>query len=109
CGAPFLSSVADTATSSARVSHFFGAVQVERFRDAAAFRQDMDRFLRELRQTPPAEGEERVYFAGQKEFECEAEAARLGVPLLAQEYDGLCAIGAARGVAAPHDVAAPPV
>ena len=108
CGAPFLSSVADTATSSARVSHFFGAVQVERFRDAAAFRQDMDHFLRELRQTPPAEGEERVYFAGQKEFECEAETARLGVPLLAQEYDGLCAIGAARGVAVPRSAAAPP-
>ena len=101
CGAPFLRDVADTGTSSARVSHFFGAVQIDRFREPRAFRHDMDAMLRSLRECPPAEGEERVYFAGLKEFEHEALCERLGVPLLKQVYQDLCAIGDRWGVASP--------
>jgi LDH2 family malate/lactate/ureidoglycolate dehydrogenase len=100
-GAPFLRGVADTGTSSARVSHFFGAVQIDRFRDPQAFRRDMDAMLASLRASPTAEGEERVYFAGLKEFEHEAMCERLGVPLLEQVYQELCAIGDQRGVAPP--------
>jgi L-2-hydroxycarboxylate dehydrogenase (NAD+) len=94
CGAPFGPSIADTATSSGRVNHFFGAIQIGAFRDPGAFRRDMDRMLRGLRSSPPAEGAERVYFAGQKEFEHEAGVQRLGVPLLQQTYDQLVKIGA---------------
>lgn len=89
CGAPFGVDVQDTGTSSARVSHFFGAVSIDRFRDPREFRRDMDRLLRQLRECPVAEGAERVYFAGLKEFEAEAECERLGVPLLAQTYSAL--------------------
>ena len=103
CGAPFGSGVVDAATSSGRVSHFFGAIKIAGFRDPEAFRRDMDRMLRDLRNSPPAEGAERVYFAGQKEFEKEAECSRLGVPMLGKTYDQLCAIGA------QHDVAPPPM
>ena len=81
CGAPFGQQVFDTATSSARVSQFFGAIKIGAFRDPAEFRKDMDRMLRDLRLCPPVAGAERVYFAGQKEFEHEDEARRLGVPL----------------------------
>lgn len=81
CGAPFGAQVSDTATSSARVSHFFGAIQIGAFREPRAFRTDMDRMLQELRESAPAAGAERVYFAGQKEFEHEAEVNRRGVPL----------------------------
>jgi len=98
CGAPFGAGVADTEESSGRVSHFFGAVRIDRFRAPREFRRDMDRLLRDLRECPPAEGMERVYFAGQKEFEHEAQCARLGVPLLAQTYTQLCEIGKAYGV-----------
>jgi LDH2 family malate/lactate/ureidoglycolate dehydrogenase len=101
CGAPFGPEVADTATSSGRVSHFFGAIQIEAFRDPAGFRHDMDRMLEGLRLTPTAEGAERVYFAGQKEFEQEAESSRLGVKLLSKTYDGICQIGAEHGVDSP--------
>jgi LDH2 family malate/lactate/ureidoglycolate dehydrogenase len=104
CGAPFGPELADTATSSARVGHFFGAVRIDTFRDPQAFRQDMDRMLQGLRACPPAEGEERVYFAGQKEFEHEAACLRLGVPLLRQTYDELCGIGAEHGVEPPQIV-----
>ena len=93
CGAPFGSHLSDTETSSGRVSHFFGALRIDTFRDPREFRRDMDRLLRELRHCPPAAGAGRVYFAGQKEFEKEAESLRLGVPLLSATYDQLCAIG----------------
>lgn len=101
CGAPFGARVADTATSSGRVSHFFGAIRIDAFRDPDEFRTDMDRLLCDLRTAPPAEGAERVYFAGQKEFENEDESARLGVPLLRKTYDGICEIGQKYGVESP--------
>ena len=101
CGAPFGSDLADTETSSARVSHFFGAIQVAAFRDPREFRRDMDRLLRGLRNCPPAEGAERVYFAGQKEFEKEEECSRMGVPLLQKTHDQICTIGNEYGVDPP--------
>ena len=91
----------DAQHTSGRVNHFFGAIQIDRFREPSAFRQDMDRLLRDLRETPPAEGAERVYFAGQKEFEHEAECARDGIPLTEKVAAQLRETGAARGVAAP--------
>jgi LDH2 family malate/lactate/ureidoglycolate dehydrogenase len=101
-GAPFGASVADTESSSGRVSHFFGAIRIDTFRDPAAFRHDMDRLLGELRATPPAEGAERVYFAGLKEFEHEQETAEHGVPLLRQTYDHIVRVGQAHGVVPPR-------
>jgi L-2-hydroxycarboxylate dehydrogenase (NAD+) len=101
CGAPFGPDLSDTATSSARVSHFFGAIRIDAFRDPMAFRRDMDRLLAGLRNCPPAEGAERVYFAGLKEFEKEKECLRRGVPLLKKTYDQLCAVGNEHGVVSP--------
>jgi LDH2 family malate/lactate/ureidoglycolate dehydrogenase len=100
-GAPFGPALSDTAESSGRVSHFFGALRIDAFRDPRAFRQDMDRMLKALRNCPPAEGATRVYFAGLKEFEQEAECRRLGIPLLEQTYSQLCTIGYEYGVSPP--------
>jgi LDH2 family malate/lactate/ureidoglycolate dehydrogenase len=105
CGSPFGPGVADTETSSGRVSHFFGAIRIDTFRDPRAFRRDMDRLLAGLRSCPPALGAERVYFAGQKEFEQEADSTRLGVPLLAQTYDQIATVGGAFGIELPPRVA----
>ncbi len=101
CGAPFGADVTDTETSAGRVSHFFGALKIAAFRDPGAFRRDMDRMLRALRESPPAEGAQRVYFAGQKEFEAEAECRRSGIPLLKQTYAQFCDIAAKYHLAPP--------
>ena len=100
-GGDFGADLADTANSTARVSHFFGAIRIDRFRDPADFRRDMDQMLRRLRTSPPAEDAERVYFAGQKEFAEEAAAAREGVRLVTQTYERLRAIGAAHEIEVP--------
>ena len=94
----------DTETSSARVSHFFGAIRIDTFRNPAAFRSDMDRMLQGLRTCPPAEGAERVYFAGLKEWEKEDEHTRHGIELLKNTYDNLCSIGKDCGVESPLPV-----
>lgn len=101
CGASFGQGVFDTAESSARVSHFFGAIKISCFRDPQEFRQDMDQLLRELRECPSAEGEERVYFAGLPELEKEQESNRIGVPLLKKTYDNICEIGKEWGLDGP--------
>jgi LDH2 family malate/lactate/ureidoglycolate dehydrogenase len=101
-GGPMGPEVFDTATSSARVSHFFGAIRVAGFRDPAAFRADMDRMLAALRATPLAEGEARVYFAGLREFEAERACGCAGVPLTRKTYESLCAIGRDLGIGAPE-------
>ena len=98
CGASFGLALTDTSSSSGRVSHFFGALKIDHFREPAGFRQDMDRMLRDLRECPTAEGAERVYFAGQKEMEHEATVNRDGVPMLRKTYDQLCEIGVEYGV-----------
>jgi len=92
-GGPFGPRVFDTADSSARVSHFFAAFRVDMFRDPLEFRQDMDDMLAEYRKAQPAEGTERVYFAGLKELEQERLAAEKGVPLTEKVYHTLREIG----------------
>jgi L-2-hydroxycarboxylate dehydrogenase (NAD+) len=97
-GGGFGPDIADTPGSSARVSHFFGAIRVEAFRDPEVFRHDMDRMLAALRTSPPAAGEERVFFAGLKELEHAAACERLGVPLPAEVYTQLVETGARLGI-----------
>lgn len=104
CGAPFGADVYDTEVSSARVSHFFGAIKISCFRDPQEFRQDMDRMLKALRECPPAEDQEQVYFAGQQEFDLDQESRRIGVPLLKKTYDAICKIGEEFGLAEPQIV-----
>ena len=100
-GGDFGADIADEPGSHARVSHFFGAVQVAAFQEPGTFRAAMDRMLRDLRATPPAEGEDRVYYAGLKEFEHEAECARTGVPLTAKVYAQLVEVANDRDVCPP--------
>lgn len=92
-GGPSGPHVFDTADSSARVSHFFGAFRVDMFRDPSEFRRDMDAMLSEYRSAQPAEGADRVYFAGLKELEQERQAAENGVPLTEMVYAKLKEIG----------------
>ena len=100
-GSAFGPEIADTPGSSARVSHFFGAIRVEAFREVGGFRRDMDRLLRGLRESTPADGEERVYYAGLKELEHEAACAQHGVSVSRKVYDQLVTTGQRLGVPVP--------
>lgn len=69
--------------------HFFGALNVASFRAIDPFKADMDRLIRELKSTPPAHGQERVYVAGEIEFETARARAEQGIPLLSSVLKGL--------------------
>jgi LDH2 family malate/lactate/ureidoglycolate dehydrogenase len=57
------------------------AIRLDLFRDPEEFKRDMSRMLDALTKLTPAEGAERVYYAGLKEQEAEALSNRIGVPL----------------------------
>lgn len=82
--------------------HFFGAIRIDTFRPVDEFKRDMDRLLRELKSTPPIEGQERVYAAGEIEFETADERREHGIPLLPSVLKGLRDVGAQVGV--PYDL-----
>jgi LDH2 family malate/lactate/ureidoglycolate dehydrogenase len=97
-GAAFGPALFDTPSSSARVSHFFGAVKIANFRDPILFKQDMDEMLRGLRESPPSQGEERVLYAGLPESEMETESGRRGVPVALDTLKALEKLGSRFGI-----------
>ena len=59
---------------------YFGSYRIDAFTDVDSFKEDIDTFLRGLRETPPAPGHERVYYAGLPEYEEELERREKGIP-----------------------------
>lgn len=63
------------------VGHCFAAIAPARFRPIEEFKADLDDLLRSLKESPKAEGEARIYTAGEPEAECERRRLREGIPL----------------------------
>ncbi|HYA30788.1 MAG TPA: Ldh family oxidoreductase [Acidobacteriota bacterium] len=82
--------------------HFFGAIDPATFRPAPEFKADMDRLIRELKSTPPIAGENRVYVAGEIEFETAEERTERGIPLHSSVLKGLRDVSEQLGV--PYDL-----
>ena len=64
----------------ADVSHHFLAYRIDAFTDSEAFKDEMDVFMKGLRETPPAPGHDRVLYAGLPEHEAERERRVRGIP-----------------------------
>lgn len=80
------------------VGHFFGALRVDYFRPVEEFKKDMDDLMRRLKNSGKAEGHERIYIHGEKEFELEEKYRQNGIPLYFKVYEDLKAIGEEVGV-----------
>jgi LDH2 family malate/lactate/ureidoglycolate dehydrogenase len=100
-GAAFASKVGNPheAQGPANVGHFFAAIHIDCFRPIAEFKQDMDELIRELKESPKAFGQKRIYIAGEKEFETAEQYAREGIPLLENVVTSLTQAGDEIGVA----------
>ncbi len=73
--------------------HFFGAMRIDAFRPASAFRDMMDQWISTLRQAKPARGEEKVLIPGDPERQAEARNSKGGIVLMEnvkQEIARLC-------------------
>ena len=82
--------------------HFFMAVNVEAFRPLAEFKKDMDELILQLKNSPKALGQNRIFIAGEKEFEMAEKNLEQGVPLMAPVVDGLRKSGQEVGI--PFDL-----
>lgn len=51
------------------LGHLFCALDISCFRNAAEFKEDMDKYIQELKSSKKARGEKRIYLHGEKEFE----------------------------------------
>jgi LDH2 family malate/lactate/ureidoglycolate dehydrogenase len=63
------------------VGHCFAAIDPARFRPLDEFKRDMDDMCEALKTAPRAEGQERIYVAGEPEAECERRRRQEGIPL----------------------------
>jgi LDH2 family malate/lactate/ureidoglycolate dehydrogenase len=80
------------------LGHFFGAWQVDAFRPLGDFQAAMDDLQRRLKGGRKAEGQDRIYVAGEKEF-MEAERRRRdGIPLENVVLADLQSLGAELGI-----------
>jgi L-2-hydroxycarboxylate dehydrogenase (NAD+) len=76
-------------TRSSNVGHFFGAVKIDCFRPIDEFKTDMDRLIRQMKDSPKAVGKDRIYIHGEKEFELHDRYTKDGIPLLPNVVEGL--------------------
>lgn len=63
------------------IGHFFGAWRVDAFQPVEAFKEAMDDLQDRLKRAPKAQGQDRIYVHGEKEYEEAQENAHAGVPL----------------------------
>ena len=81
-----------------KIGHFFGAWRIDAFRPADEFKAAMDDLQRRLKRAPRAEGQDRIYVHGEKEYEEAERRSREGIPLNPKVAADLQAIGEELGV-----------
>ena len=83
------------------VGHFFLALDPAAFRPLDEFRRDMDRLARELKDSPKAHGQDRIYVHGEKSFAKMDRYRKEGIPLDPKVLESLMKIGTDLGVPWP--------
>ncbi|OPY19145.1 MAG: putative oxidoreductase YjmC [Syntrophus sp. PtaB.Bin075] len=82
----------------ALVAHFFMALNIENFVDMDIFQEKMDDLIDRLKESAKAEGQNRIYIHGEKEYELYEQHRQTGVPLEENVHETLKAIAGERGV-----------
>jgi L-2-hydroxycarboxylate dehydrogenase (NAD+) len=85
------------------ISHWFGAFRVDGFRDVAQFKADMDRELRYFKDSRKTAGQDRIYVAGEIEYEKTLDARKNGVPVHVKVWQELQKLSSELGI--PFDLA----
>jgi LDH2 family malate/lactate/ureidoglycolate dehydrogenase len=76
-------------------------MRIDAFRPKEEFKRDMDDLIHRLKNAPKAEGANRIYIHGEKEFEEAERLAKLGVPLNNKVVEELRAIAKQLGMDKP--------
>lgn len=84
------------------ISHWFAAFRVDGFRDVADFKRDMDKELRDFKDSAKTPGQDRIYVAGEIEYEKTLAHRKNGVPVHVKVWDGLQKMAGELGI--PFDI-----
>ena len=84
------------------VGHFFMALDPAAFRPLEEFKRDMDRLARELKDSPKAESQSRIYVHGEKSYARMEKYRREGVPLGPKVVESMKQVGTEIGVPWPR-------
>ena len=79
-------------------AHHFLAYRIDAFTDLEPFKDDMDAYLKRIREAPTAPGHDRVYYAGLPEHEEEADRLERGIPYHPEVIEWFAAITAELGI-----------
>jgi len=63
------------------ICHCFAAIDPAAFGDPEAIKAHLSEYMRQLRESPKAEGQDRIYTHGEKEIEAERRMMREGIPV----------------------------
>ena len=83
------------------IGHFFGAMRIDAFRDAGAFKKDMDQWLKRFREAKPADGFDEVLVPGDPERLTEEHRRKNGIPLMHAVVEDLEWLADRFNIAAP--------
>jgi LDH2 family malate/lactate/ureidoglycolate dehydrogenase len=64
-----------------KVGHFFLAINIESFAGLDSFKKTAGNIMKDLRNSPKEPDAERIYTAGEKEYDAENERIKSGIPL----------------------------
>lgn len=71
------------------VGHYFAAIRLDAFRPVDEFKKDMDQMIQTIKDSPKAAGQDRIYIAGEKEYELSERYQRDGIPLMEEVVKNL--------------------
>lgn len=80
------------------IGHFFGAMRIDAFREAAEFKQHMDKWIRRFRTAKTVEGQDQVLIPGDPEREMEVARMKAGIPILGAVDEDLRSLGKKFGI-----------
>jgi LDH2 family malate/lactate/ureidoglycolate dehydrogenase len=83
----------DVDKASPNVGHFFMAIDPSAFRPLDDFKRSMDRLQKELKDSPKAMGQNRIYVHGEKSFARMEKYRREGIPLQPKVVEEMKKIG----------------
>jgi LDH2 family malate/lactate/ureidoglycolate dehydrogenase len=78
--------------------HLILAARVDNFRPVAEFKAEMDRVIREIRESERMEGVDRIWLPGEMEFYTRQSRLAHGIPLAAAVVEGLRTLAAELGL-----------
>jgi L-2-hydroxycarboxylate dehydrogenase (NAD+) len=88
-GALSIPQIANEPDSEGRANHFFGALRIDSFLPLEDFKKAMDEMIKTYHSLPRAAGVERIYLAGELEYNLEQKRKAEGIPLPPTVIDSL--------------------